>query len=333
MAYGYAPDTLSCDLAISCRKPCREVWQRLIELQRHRSTSNRPQRPKQDPPRQRFEFRASSHLMMPAGIQAHAAPTTARASEINPIVILSVDATEVAEHVRESGKAAHALKSLKVGMCVEPRSVLVSEHTSSAIPMFVYRAKREASQRVNHPYVPNSYPLQSMRGKSKPTEVRESQWGLGLFVSEPCESGDFIGEYVGEMICEPTVLSRGFASTHLKRSYVFGLNPTFSLDSSRVGNETRYMNHSEDPNCSTIVLRVNGMHRIGVFAARAIAEGEELFINYGRGFWETTLANSMADDETTATDVPTPIPIHNDTEEDSMYTDSGSTGTSNTYSS
>ena len=48
--------------------------------------------------------------------------------------------------------------------------------------------------------------------------------------------------------------SMAFFSLHAKhrqRSYVFGVNPSISLDSSHVGNEARYINHSESPNCST----------------------------------------------------------------------------------
>lgn len=33
IAYGYAPDTLACDLAVICRKPCREVLSTEIIIQ------------------------------------------------------------------------------------------------------------------------------------------------------------------------------------------------------------------------------------------------------------------------------------------------------------
>ena len=34
--------------------------------------------------------------------------------------------------------------------------------------------------------------------------------------------------------------------THLDLNYNFGYNPDYSLDSARVGNETRYINHGSD---------------------------------------------------------------------------------------
>ncbi|PPQ88311.1 hypothetical protein CVT25_012371 [Psilocybe cyanescens] len=136
------------------------------------------------------------------------------------------------------------------------------------------------------------------KGAIRATEVRESQWGLGLFLAETAEEGDLISEYVGEMIRPLTVDSRNFHAEHRERSYVFHLNPTYALDSAYAGNNTRYMNHSaEASNCHTRVVLVNGEHRIGVYAARRIEKGEELLINYGTYFWtsdkQTQLETSL----------------------------------------
>lgn len=37
---------------------------------------------------------------------------------------------------------------------------------------------------------------------------------------------------------------------YLKLNYIFDLDKTYVLDSAIFGNETRYLNHSEDANCS-----------------------------------------------------------------------------------
>ncbi|PPQ72753.1 hypothetical protein CVT26_003033 [Gymnopilus dilepis] len=117
------------------------------------------------------------------------------------------------------------------------------------------------------------------------TEVKESEFGLGLFLLENCEEGDLISEYVGEIIFEETIISRDLHAKHKGRSYVFDLNSTSSLDSAYYGNETRYINHRSPPNCSTKVRLVNGEHRIGVFANQPMIAGSELFIDYGPKFW------------------------------------------------
>jgi len=54
-----------------------------------------------------------------------------------------------------------------------------------------------------------------------------------------------------------------------------------------MGNYARFVNHSCDPNCVIQKWKVNGADRIGIYAKRPIAAGEELSYNYGMlGFWK-----------------------------------------------
>ncbi|KAG2157297.1 hypothetical protein DEU56DRAFT_763960 [Suillus clintonianus] len=134
---------------------------------------------------------------------------------------------------------------------------------------------------------------QIQQGHFKKLEVKESRWGAGVFLLEPAKQGDLIEEYVGELIYEMTFDSRGEVADHLGRSYVFGLNKTLSLDSSRTGNVSRFINHSgvsdasseTQYNCRAFARLVNGEHRIGIFAIKNIDPGTEILIDYGPAFF------------------------------------------------
>lgn len=104
--------------------------------------------------------------------------------------------------------------------------------------------------------------------------------GNGAFLEEHAEKGDFLGDYVGEIISTAETERRG-RLYELGISYVFELpEETGSIDATRAGNVLRYLNHSETPNCQIRYRREGGQIKIGFFTSKAVDAGEELFINY-----------------------------------------------------
>lgn len=129
--------------------------------------------------------------------------------------------------------------------------------------------------------------IQQGRRKRLTVKASRSGYGLGAFLMEPAKCGDLIGEYIGEIIFEPTAESRADIAEHRGRNYVYGLGEE-SLDSSYVGNETRYINHSTThANCKAPRLLVNGEYRIGIYATEFLPPRTELLLDYGPLFFDS----------------------------------------------
>mmetsp|Transcript_9861 Transcript_9861/g.22066 ORF Transcript_9861/g.22066 Transcript_9861/m.22066 type:complete len:849 (-) Transcript_9861:157-2703(-) len=104
--------------------------------------------------------------------------------------------------------------------------------------------------------------------------------GWGLFTKHALKKGDFVHEYVGEVISQEEAERRGRIYDKLNRSYLFNMSSDYVVDASRKGNKTKYANHSSKPNCYTKTVMVNGDSRIGLFAKCDVEAQSELFFDY-----------------------------------------------------
>jgi len=101
--------------------------------------------------------------------------------------------------------------------------------------------------------------------------------GLGCFSTVRFLKGYRIAEYAGEKI------SRREAMRRMKRANgkrISELEAEWYIDGSVGGNQTRYINHSCDPNADAFV--VGGS--LFIFALREIAPGEEITVDYLNSF-------------------------------------------------
>ncbi|XP_065546347.1 histone-lysine N-methyltransferase, H3 lysine-36 specific isoform X3 [Lathamus discolor] len=106
--------------------------------------------------------------------------------------------------------------------------------------------------------------------------------GWGLQAKTDIRKGEFVNEYVGELIDEEECRARiRYAQEHdITNFYMLTLDKDRIIDAGPKGNYARFMNHCCQPNCETQKWCVNGDTRVGLFAIVNIKAGTELTFNY-----------------------------------------------------
>jgi len=121
--------------------------------------------------------------------------------------------------------------------------------------------------------------------RDQPYEVRRSRiHGRGVYAVRAIPAGTRVIEYVGERISHQEADARyedkGQDDGH---TFLFVVDDEICIDAGVGGNEARYINHSCDANCETIIE--DG--RVFIDAVRDIRPGEELGYDY-QLTWEST---------------------------------------------
>ncbi|KAF8528104.1 SET domain-containing protein [Hysterangium stoloniferum] len=139
--------------------------------------------------------------------------------------------------------------------------------------------------------------------------------GWGVFADEKIPRGTYLGIYAGEMILESEADERGKLYDKFGRTYLFDMDfyylhsladdqqktsgnhgassnvgksvqvvSTYTIDAFHVGNFTRFLNHSCDPNCKITATYVNepDLHKptLTIYTCRDVRAGEELTFAY-----------------------------------------------------
>ncbi|NRD48913.1 SET domain-containing protein [Corallococcus exiguus] len=113
---------------------------------------------------------------------------------------------------------------------------------------------------------------------SIPFELRQSPiQGTGAFATRRIRKGARIIEYIGERITQSEADARyDDESMERHHTFLFNLDDDTVLDAGTLHNESRYINHSCEPNCQSLIDK----GRIHIYALRAIEPGEELSYDY-----------------------------------------------------
>ena len=112
------------------------------------------------------------------------------------------------------------------------------------------------------------------RSYAKLSTVKTLTRGTGVETTHPIERGDFIIEYVGE-IMNSTEFNQRFAQkldNFDKNFYFMSLNNNLYIDAEFFGNISRFFNHSCEPNIEIRKIMVDGNMRIGFFSKHFIEQ-------------------------------------------------------------
>ena len=102
--------------------------------------------------------------------------------------------------------------------------------------------------------------------------------GRGVFAIRRIRKGERLIEYLGERVSHAVADARyDDASMPNHHTFLFTVSRQTVIDAAFGGNEARFINHSCDPNCETLIEE----SRVFIEAIGDIAPGEELAYDYG----------------------------------------------------
>ncbi|KAL9683990.1 hypothetical protein QQ045_021421 [Rhodiola kirilowii] len=120
------------------------------------------------------------------------------------------------------------------------------------------------------------------RKEKKIKIIQTEHCGWGVEAVESINKGEFIIEYIGEVIDDALCEKRLWDMKHkgTQNFYMCEIAKDFTIDATFKGNASRFLNHSCDPNCLLEKWQVDGETRVGIFASRSIKPGEQLTYDY-----------------------------------------------------
>ena len=122
--------------------------------------------------------------------------------------------------------------------------------------------------------------LQAQKKRLKFAKSAIHDWGL--FALEKISKGDFVIEYIGEVIRQKVADNREkvYEMIGIGSSYLFRIDDDTIIDATKIGSIARFINHCCDPNCNAKIIEIEGVQKIIIYAKKDIEEGEEITYDY-----------------------------------------------------
>ncbi len=113
----------------------------------------------------------------------------------------------------------------------------------------------------------------------------DNRFGFGLFANKRMEVGEFIGEYVG--LIRPVTHLFANVNPYCFRYPLYNIGyRVYTIDAQDMFNETSFTNHSNDPNCESVVTMNNSLLHMCLVTKKTVEEGEQLTYDYGNNLWK-----------------------------------------------
>jgi len=171
---------------------------------------------------------------------------------------------------------------------------------------FVWTNQLVINGRVDLNFRPErNFPMNAFRTFSCDLENPENSFylrriegfGLGLFARHDIPVGECVGEYTGELITRQEEALRQDINERRELSNYFydTCAQNLTIDASAMGNHTRFINHSCDPNVEARSLIVEGVPRRFMVTTKRILRDQELFLHYGEVYFSGIECNCNTD--------------------------------------
>jgi hypothetical protein len=176
------------------------------------------------------------------------------------------------------------LKSLNLEYLPQP--VFDSYEVMEDILMHNLRAKQEDAIPHDRIWMGIYYDKEIQNSSHPPMTVHwiDEGIGFGVFAKERILPCSFVGEYTG-------VIQRRTRRPVRESNYVFRYTAWkigklhYIADAERMGNFTRFINHSDEPNVALVCAYWRGLPRLIFISLKELTEGVQLTFDYGRTYW------------------------------------------------
>jgi hypothetical protein len=110
--------------------------------------------------------------------------------------------------------------------------------------------------------------------------------GWGAYARKSLGAGDFLGEYTGNVRkkVRPFFDGNDYCFSYPELSLFF---MQYTIDAKLAGNEMRFINHSDNPNCEAALVFHEEFIKVVFIALMKIEKDEHLTISYGKPYWSS----------------------------------------------